>query len=646
MIGKVIAGKYRIDERIGQGGFGRVYRGSDLNLKRDVAIKILTDIGYEEDFKRRFLRESEMMAKLMHPNIVTVFDFGEFEGRPYLVLELVDGPSLMAMAQKTPLSAGQVITLARQVCEAMAYAHGQGVIHRDLSLRNIMVSGRDQVKILDFGLAKLMSSKGQTSADLMGTPYYVSPEGITGGDIDERVDIFAFGVGLFRLLTGHFPFEAEHPASVLYQIVNEHDIKFAEDVPGELKSIILRCLEKDPADRYRDFNELGDVFKMLQQRSLDSSVTISPDVVTRVKRGKRNPYLNRVMLRNPDDFFGRDREVKRIYSRLDAPHPQSISVVGERRIGKSSLLNYIYQRKNRKRFMQNHERSIFIFMDFQRSADLTIPKFIDILFTMFKYEEAKEIGGIDGEKSLDHLKDVVQELSDQGKRIIVLMDEFEAITKNENFDMQFFSFLRFLANNFMVAYVTSSYMELQQMCHNKDIADSPFFNIFSNLPLRPFSRDEAVELVTVPSEREGIPLAGYASEILDLSGYFPLYVQVACSYLFEFFVENAGAEPDWEEISRSFKEEVYPHFSFIWSRMDDASRQSLCRVAMGRSIGKKHKFVSEDLLRRGFLREEDGALAVFASSFKDFVLEQSQRIAGRKKSFISNLWGRRGKRID
>ena len=219
-----------------------------------------------------------------------------------------------------------------------------------------------------------------------------------------------------------------------------------------------------------------------------------------------SPFVVGPPITAPRQFFGRRREVKRIYSRLDAPHPQSISVVGERRIGKSSLLNYIYNRKNRKRLMQNHGNAIFIFMDFQRSADLTIPKFIDILFSMFKYEQSKELKHIRGEKNLDQLRDVVQELSSEGKRIIILMDEFEAITKNENFDMQFFSFLRFLANNFMVAYVTSSYMELQQLCHNKDIADSPFFNIFSNLPLRPFSRDEAVALITVPSEREGIPL--------------------------------------------------------------------------------------------------------------------------------------------
>jgi serine/threonine protein kinase len=642
MIGKVIAGKYRIERKIGQGGFGEVYKGCDLNLKRDVAIKILTDVGYEETFKRRFLRESEMMAKLMHPNIVTVFDFGEFEHRPYLVLELVDGPSLLEMAQKTQLTTGQVVKLAQQACGAMAYAHHQGIIHRDLSLKNIMVSGRDEVKILDFGLAKLLSAKGQTSADVMGTPYYLAPEQVTGGHIDERVDIFAFGVGLFRLLNGHFPFEAEHPASVLYQIVNEREVSFAESLSEELRDILLRCLEKDPNGRYRDFDELAEALQSIERTSLDSSVDRPVEVVSRTRSSKQNPYLNRVMLRNPEDFFGRQREVKRIYSRLDAPHPQSISVVGERRIGKSSLLNYIYQRRNRKRFMQNHEDSIFIFMDFQRSADLTIPKFIDILFSMFKYEQREQLKYAEGERNLDQLKDVVQELSNEGKRIIVLMDEFEAITKNESFDMQFFSFLRFLANNFMVAYVTSSYLELQQMCHNKDIADSPFFNIFSNLPLRPFSREEAVELITVPSQREGVPLGEYASRLLDLSGHFPLYIQIACSNLFEFLVDNPEAEPDWDELSVSFKEEVAPHYSFVWGRLDEASKEGLCRVAMGKSIGKKYRFVTEDLMRKGYLREQDGNLVVFASSFKDFVLEQSQKISD-KGSFFSRIWGKRRK---
>jgi serine/threonine protein kinase len=642
MIGKVIAGKYRIDKKIGQGGFGEVFRGSDLNLKREVAIKILTDVGYEETFKRRFLRESEMMAKLMHPNIVTVFDFGEFERRPYLVLELVHGPSLLEMVQKTQLTVGQVIRLALQVCGAMAYAHGLGIVHRDLSLKNIMVTGREEVKILDFGLAKLMSAKGQTSADVMGTPYYLAPEQVTGGKIDERVDIFAFGVGLFRMLNGHFPFEAEHPASVLYQIVNDRDVKFTDGLSEELKKTVLKCLEKDPEDRYADFTDLSSALSVIEGTALDSTVDRPVEVESRVRGSKQNPYLNRVMLRNPQDFFGRGREIKRIYSRLDAPHPQSISVVGERRIGKSSLLNYIYHRRHRRQYMQNHENSIFIFMDFQRSADLTVPKFIDILFSMFKYEQRKELKHIGEERSLDQLKDVVQELSNEGKRVIMLMDEFDAITKNENFDMQFFSFLRFLANNFLVAYVTSSYLELQQMCHNKDIADSPFFNIFSNLPLRPFRREEAVELITVPSEREGVPLGGNAARILEFSGYFPLYVQIACSNVFEFLVERPDAAPDWEEISRSFKEEVFPHYSFIWGRMDEASRETLFRIATGKSIGKKYRFVSEDLSRRGYLREENGGLAVFASSFRDFILEQSQKIT-EKKSFLARIWGRGGR---
>ena len=641
MIGEEIAGKYRIDKRIGHGGFGQVYRGTDLNLKRDVAIKLLTDIGYEGAFRRRFLRESEMMAKLMHPNIVTVFDFGEYEGKPYLVLELVNGPTLMEMAERSSLNLAQIIKIALQVCNAMAFAHDQGIIHRDLSLKNIMIDEHEQARILDFGLARMINADIETTAKLVGTPFYLAPEQISGLELDHRVDIFAFGVGLFRLVNSRFPFEAEHPASVLYQIVNERDLRFAEDVPESVADIIKKCLEKDPDERYQSFTELVSDLTTVQRTLLNSTVEIPTVVVKYERSSRRNPYLNRVMIKEPKDFIGRKKEVSRVYSRLDAPHPQSISVVGDRRIGKSSLLNYIYQRKNRKQYMQNYRSSLFIYVDLQRSADITIPKFIDILFAMFGLEGKQELGGSEGTRNLDDLRDVIQHLSGEGKRIIVLMDEFEAITKNPNFDMQFFSFLRFLANNFKVAYVTSSYMELQQLCHAKDIADSPFFNIFSNLPLRPFSHDEAMELVTGPSTEEGIPLEKHAPRILDMAGYFPLYIQIACSNTFEFLVENRNSEPDWREIGRTFREEVHPHYSFVWEKLDEASKESLCRVAMGKGIGKKYRYIADDLERRGYLTARDGDLAVFSTSFKEFVLEQSHRIPG-KKSFLSSLWGKRG----
>jgi serine/threonine-protein kinase len=354
------------------------------------------------------------------------------------------------------------------------------------------------------------------------------------------------------------------------------------------------------------------------------------------RSSKRNPYLNRVMIRHPSDFFGRSREIRRIYSRLDAPHPQSISVVGERRIGKSSLLNYVYQSRNRRRHMQNYENAIFAYLDFQRESDHDVPKFIDFLFSMFSYESR---GGRDytgREKTLDELKDVVQELHGEGRRIVILMDEFEAITRNERFEERFFSFLRSLANSYRVAYVTSSHDDLQQMCHNKDISDSPFFNIFSNLPLRPFTRDEALELITVPSSAEGVPLEQHADRILELSGYFPLFLQVACSNVFEFLVDNPDAQLDWGEIARSFMDDVDQHYRFIWERMDGPSRENLTRIASGKSINKKLKFASDELERRGYLMETSDGASICSSSFRDFVLRETNR-RQRKKGFLGLL---------
>jgi serine/threonine-protein kinase len=357
------------------------------------------------------------------------------------------------------------------------------------------------------------------------------------------------------------------------------------------------------------------------------------------RSSKRNPYLNRAMIKNPDDFFGRAREVNRIFSRLDAEFPQSISVVGERRIGKSSLLNFVYQRRNRRQFMQNYHNAIFVFMDFQRGSDMDVTRFIDVLFGMFEYERHYARALSSEEKTLDTLRDVIEELSSQGKRIIVLMDEFDSITTNPNFEMQFFSFLRFLANNYKVAYVTSSVNDLQQMCHDKEIADSPFFNIFSNLPLRAYSRQDAVELITVPSQNEGIPLADHAEKILELSGLLPLFVQIACSNVFEHLLEVDEGAPDWSEITRSFVDEATPYFKSAWDSFDENQRATMLQVAQGKSVDRKFHHVSEELLRLGYLVDGGGSPAIFSAPFRDFIGGNGGD-AGTKKSFWGKLLGR------
>lgn len=645
MIGRVIDDRYRVERRIGRGGFAEVYRAKDEKLGIDVALKLLSESGQKEEFKQRFLRETTSTARLMsNSHIVTVLDCGDVDGRPYFVMELVEGVTLKELVDKNPPGLPEVLRMAVQVCEAMAHAHGKGVIHRDLSLNNIMVDTRGNVKILDFGLSRMEGVTVMTDPNvLMGTRHHLAPEHLGGDPIDGRSDIFAFGVSLYYALNRRFPFDAEHPASVNYLIQNNEPDPFEEAVPYDVRDVILRCLEKNPAHRFQTFDELRSELAVLRTRYPSSDVGVSAyksiERSVKTRSSKRNPYLNRAMIKNPDDFFGRAREVNRIFSRLDAEFPQSISVVGERRIGKSSLLNFIYQRRNRRQFMQNYHNAIFVFMDFQRGADMDVARFIDVLFGMFEYERHEARALDSGEKTLDTLRDVVEELSSKGKRIIVLMDEFDAITTNPNFDMQFFSFLRFLANNYKVAYVTSSMSDLQQMCHDKEIADSPFFNIFSNLPLRPFARDEAIELITIPSEHEGVPLAPHAEGILELSGLFPMFVQMACSNAFEDLLDKDSGEPDFSEITRSFVDEAAPHFKFIWESMDENQRATMLQVAAGKTLDRKLHHVSEELARLGYLVDLDTRPAVFSAPFRDFILGNAGDTGGRK-SFWGKILGR------
>jgi serine/threonine protein kinase len=636
MIGTVLQNKYTIEKKIGEGGFGKVYRGYHEQLKRPVAVKVLGEKGVNDAFRVRFLREAESMAKLTHSNIVAVYDYAEHQGVPYMVMEYVDGPTLLELVNQSQPTMPQVCSIAAQICQGMSYAHRHGIIHRDLTLRNIMVSKGEQpegfqVKILDFGLAKLLHEHAETTGKSnIGTPYYMAPEQLRNEAIDGRVDIFAFGVGLARMVNGRFPFEAEHPAALMYIILQETELEFAEGVPEAMKDIVQRCLEKDPRTRANDFGALIPEFEGIR-RSCEAIVGVTGTITglsTLADRSsKRNPYLNRVMIKHSSEFFGRSREIRKIYSRLDAPHPQSISIVGDRKIGKSSLLNYIYHPRNRRRYMENHENTIFIYLDFQRDSEHDVPTFIDFLFSMFAYECGNAHDYTKHQKTLDQLKAVIEELNSEGKRIVILMDEFEAITRNKNFEESFFSYLRALANSYRVAYVTSSHEDLQKMCHAKDISDSPFFNIFSNLPLRPLTREEAIDLIRVPSKAEAVPLERHAEKIIDLAGYFPLFLQIACSSVFEYLVDDPDGEPDWGDIETTFMDEVDQHYRFVWERMDEPARENLGRIAAGKTTGARLKFVNEQLERRGYLVESSGRLDICSSSFKGFVMRQ----AGERK---------------
>jgi eukaryotic-like serine/threonine-protein kinase len=332
---------------------------------------------------------------------------------------------------------------------------------------------------------------------------------------------------------------------------------------------------------------------------------------------QRNPYLNRVAVKDPEQFFGRVREVSKIFSRIGASRPQSISVVGDRRIGKSSLLHYINNAQVRARHLDQPETYAFAFIDLQQKRRLTLIEFFKELFTQLSNETGdKTIKKL--QPSFDSVRAALESFRRDHRKLIVLFDEFDAITTNRAFDLEFYSFLRSIANNYDVAYITSSARDLQELCHTQLIADSPFFNIFTNVFLRAFTRKEALDLIARPSAEAGLPLEGYARRITEIAGYFPYFLQIACSAYFDHLLENDG-KLDREEVEATFLDEAKGQFRFIWDHLSDSYRRSVREFIENGSVEKEHEHIYEDMKRAGYFIQDDRGPRVFSTLFSSVI---------------------------
>jgi serine/threonine protein kinase/Tol biopolymer transport system component len=258
MIGKIVC-HYRILEKLGEGGMGVVYKAEDTKLDRIVALKFLPhEISLSDDDKARFLQEAKAASAVSHANVCVIHDIAEHEGQQFIVMEYVDGKTLRQMV---PIEKVQdALGYAIQIGEALEEAHSKGVVHRDIKAENVMVNTKNQVKVMDFGLAKLRGSLKLTkTSSTVGTLAYMAPEQIQGGEVDARSDIFSFGVVLYEMLTGHLPFVGEHEAAMMYSILNDNPQpvqKFRPELSSELLHILNRALEKDPEDRYQAVREM------------------------------------------------------------------------------------------------------------------------------------------------------------------------------------------------------------------------------------------------------------------------------------------------------------------------------------------------------------------------------------------------------
>lgn len=303
--GKTIS-HYKIIDQIGQGGMGVVYKAKDLNLERTVAIKFLpAHLASSEENKKRFLLEAKAAASLNHPNIMSIYEIGEHESSVFMVMEFVEGETLKSYVSNLKTSSGipylKAIDWLITIAKGLKVAHDNNIIHRDIKSENIMVSPGEQLKIMDFGLAKLKGSSGMTKTGTsLGTLAYMAPEQAQGLSADQRSDIWSLGVVFYEMLTGEPLFKAEHEAALLYLIVNEEpplpstmDLK----IPHQVDMIVKRMLAKQPDKRFQDMDE---VIKTLIETK---DVVSKSNTETKLKTIAVLPFDN-ISPDKENDYFG------------------------------------------------------------------------------------------------------------------------------------------------------------------------------------------------------------------------------------------------------------------------------------------------------------------------------------------------------
>jgi tRNA A-37 threonylcarbamoyl transferase component Bud32 len=310
VVGELIADRYELEELVGTGGMSDVFRAHDQLLDRKVALKVLhQQFTADEEYVERFRREARSVAQLSHPNIVTVIDRGEADGRQFIVFEYVDGENLKTVVNSNgAMPVETAVSLAHQIARALAFAHENGLVHRDVKPQNVLLNGDGRAKVTDFGIARSMDVKhGMTqTGTVLGTSDYIAPEQAQGQQVSAQTDVYSLGVVLYELLTGEVPFPGENFVAVAMRHINEPAPSARErrrDVPPRLDAALQRAMAKDPRDRFSSMDAFcAELAACLQElnRGVDPDATLyaapslpppvaSPPAARRPRRALRRP---------------------------------------------------------------------------------------------------------------------------------------------------------------------------------------------------------------------------------------------------------------------------------------------------------------------------------------------------------------------
>jgi serine/threonine protein kinase len=300
MIGKIIS-HYRILEKIGEGGMGVVYKARDTKLDRLVALKFLPPhLLCEAEAKARFVQEAKATSALNHPNVTTIYEIDEVGGECFICMEYVEGKSIKELIQEKNFSIPEILNTSIQIAEGLKAAHKKDIVHRDIKSDNVMITPEGLVKIMDFGLAKLKGATKLTkTGTTLGTMRYMSPEQVQGMEVDQRSDIFSYGVVLYEMITGQLPFKGEHEPSIIYSILNEIPeplARYKTGVPDQLQRIVDKALTKNRDERFQHVDDMLADLKSIK-RELETTQTIS--VPAKPKQLRKKPayiYASPVIL--------------------------------------------------------------------------------------------------------------------------------------------------------------------------------------------------------------------------------------------------------------------------------------------------------------------------------------------------------------
>lgn len=345
----------------------------------------------------------------------------------------------------------------------------------------------------------------------------------------------------------------------------------------------------------------------------------------------KNPYTNRAAIRVSEDFFGRTAELKAIYTRIEGG--QSVSLVGERRIGKSSLLNALEFERDQFEISPDF---CFVPIDMQYIADCTTDIFQEYLLSRISEMAEVEVG----EPSRLSLQRVAANLGRQGRKLVVILDEFDVLIHNPKIPIEFFSFLRAWVSEFQIPFVVASREGSIDQMAGDEKTGSAFLNIFGTVYVGPMQKEDAEELIRSPSEIWGVVFTeDEVALILSLAGFFPLFLQIMCYHMFDLKLSNESADgtvwPDREQIERTFAFEATPHFEYLMNRLTDPELATLHSFVVDGVISEKS--AKDELLRKGVLLEFDSQTRIFSTAFRDLIRPQATKGSGALHAVMERI---------